>query len=80
MSARNLNLQNLPGAVRDAAAPAAWERAAIRALGTLRLWARRWRQRAELRITLEREPRFFADIGIPRDLVYKEARKWFWRA
>ena len=86
MNARNLNAwseaRNLDSrwTGRYVGAPNPWVRRAIQALGLLRLWVRRSRQRAELRATLAREPRFFSDIGVSRGTVYKEASKWFWQS
>lgn len=52
----------------------------LKTLGTLRLWRRRMRERAELRDILNRDWRFFADIGVPRGTIVVESRKWFWEA
>jgi uncharacterized protein YjiS (DUF1127 family) len=42
----------------------------------LRLWCERNRQRQELVMLIDPELR---DIGVPRDLVMHEARKWPWQ-
>ncbi len=55
------------------------KRVLVRGLGTLLLWARRSRQRSELRQVLARDDRFFLDIGVDRATMHHESRKWFWQ-
>lgn len=62
-----------------AAFPNWTRRVLLRGLGTLLLWARRSRQRSELRRVMSREDRFFLDIGVSRATLHHEARKWFWQ-
>ncbi len=50
------------------------------ALHTVWLWSRRMQERRELRQILDRDARFFADIGVSQGAVATEARKWFWQA
>lgn len=42
----------------------------------LRLWHERQRQRRELAFLCERD---LHNIGVPRDVVIEEARKWPWQ-
>ncbi len=62
------------------AAFAEWnKRVLIRGLGTVLLWARRSRQRNELRQVLGRSDHFFRDIGLDRATLHYESGKWFWQ-
>ncbi len=55
------------------------KRVLVRSLGTLLLWARRFRQRSELRQVLGRGDHFFQDIGLSRATLHHESSKWFWQ-
>jgi uncharacterized protein YjiS (DUF1127 family) len=82
MSAQNLNamLTLDVGTAGRTPLHAGHPSALAKTAGTLRLWARRARQRAQLRGVLDYDAHFFHDIGIPRATLYVEARKWFWQA
>ena len=55
------------------------KRGVVHGLGTVLLWARRSRQRSELRQVLGRGDRFFQDIGLSRATLHHESSKWFWQ-
>jgi len=50
------------------------------AVSTVFVWADRIVKRRELRDLLMQDDRILADIGLPRDVIMREAFKAFWRA
>lgn len=82
MQTRYLNPLECSGAERieREAVPSGIAATWTRTAGTLRLWWRRYRQRAQLNQLLGRDNHFFQDIGVSRATVYNEGSKWFWQA
>lgn len=81
ITSSNLIQNEAAGAAsRQVAAFLDWnKRILVRGLGTVSVWARRSRQRGELRQVLGRGDHFFQDIGVDRATLHNESGKWFWQ-